>query len=115
MIEISAAELKTRLDRGERLHLLDVREDHELARERIDGAEHIALLDLLWGERSPSCAAQSELVIVCHVGIRSLEAARYLRANGYPRARSLAGGLAAFSSLPPACGPGRSGPEAPSA
>lgn len=112
MIEISAAELKSRLDRGERLHLLDVREEHELDRERFEGAEHIPLLELLWGERAPSCPADAELVILCHVGIRSLEAARFLRAQGYPRACSLAGGLAAFSSLPPVCGPGRSGPEA---
>ncbi len=93
MIEIGAAEVKAKLDRGERVHLVDVREPTELAICRLEGAEHIPMMQLFLGQKSPSAGRDDEIVVLCHHGMRSYEAASFLRGKGFPRARSLAGGI----------------------
>jgi rhodanese-related sulfurtransferase len=98
VIETTAAEVKAMLDRGEKVHLLDVREQGELAICRLDGAEHIPLMQLFLGLRRPSAAPEDEIVVFCHMGVRSFEAAAFLRAKGFPRARSLAGGIDAWAA-----------------
>jgi rhodanese-related sulfurtransferase len=97
MLEIDADEVKAKLDRGERVVLLDVREPMELAICRLEGAEHIPMLQLFLGLMAPSAAPDDEIVVFCHHGIRSLEAARHLRQKGFARARSLAGGIDAWA------------------
>jgi adenylyltransferase/sulfurtransferase len=97
VLEIGPGEVKAKLDRGERVFLLDVREPPELAVCRLEGAEHIPMMQLFLGLESPSAAPDDEIVVFCHHGMRSLEAARYLRARGFPRARSLAGGIDAWA------------------
>ncbi|HEX5138905.1 MAG TPA: rhodanese-like domain-containing protein [Planctomycetota bacterium] len=97
MIEITAAEVKAKLDRGERVRLLDVREPMELGICRIEGAEHIPMMQLFLGLKAPDAAPDDEIVVFCHVGVRSHEAAAFLRARGFPRARSLAGGIDAWA------------------
>ena len=97
MLEISVEELKDLLDRGEPVHLLDVREPAELALCRLEGAEHIPMLELFAGLRSPSAAPDAPVVVFCHVGERSLESARFLRRLGFAHARSLAGGIDAWA------------------
>jgi len=96
MLEIGVEELKEKLDQGERVHLVDVREPHEVRICRLPGAELIPMMKLFLGQ-SPAAATADEVVVFCHVGIRSLEAARYLQARGYPRARSLVGGIDAWA------------------
>lgn len=96
-METTAAEVKAKLDRGERVRLLDVREPHELAICRLDGAEHIPMMQLFLGLRKPEASPDDEIVVFCHLGVRSLEAAAFLRSRGFPRARSLAGGIDAWA------------------
>lgn len=98
MIEIDAAEVKARLDRGEPVHLVDVREPMELAICRIEGSEHIPMMQLFLGTKLPKAAKEDEIVLFCHHGMRSFEAASHLRAKGFLRARSLAGGIDAWAA-----------------
>jgi len=97
-VEIDVTDVKARLDRGERVHLLDVREPAELAICRIDGSEHIPMMQLFLGLKMPSASPDEEIVVLCHHGIRSFEAASFLRGRGYKRALSLAGGIDAWAA-----------------
>jgi len=97
VLEITAAEVKAKLDGGEKVRLLDVREAVELQICRIEGAEHIPMMDLFLGRKAPDAAPDDEIVVFCHVGVRSFEAAAFLRSRGFPRARSLAGGIDAWA------------------
>ena len=98
MIEIDPKGLKAMLDRGERVHLLDVREPMEIAICRIEGSENIPMMQLFVGAKEPSAGLDDELVVLCHHGIRSFEAAQYLRMKGFRRARSLSGGIDAWAA-----------------
>ena len=90
-LQIEPSELKRRLNTGEQLILVDVREPWEQEICRIDGARLVPLSDL------PANLALFEqaatVVLYCHRGIRSLDAAVWLRGQGIEGARSLAGGI----------------------
>ena len=88
--EISAVELKARLDRSDRLVVLDVREPQEYQINRIDGSVLIPLGELgqRYGELDPSV----EVVAQCKSGVRSAKAADFLREKGY-RVKNLKGGI----------------------
>jgi adenylyltransferase/sulfurtransferase len=88
--EISAVELKARLDRNDRLVVLDVREPQEYQINRIDGSVLIPLGELgqRYGELDPSV----EVVAQCKSGVRSAKAADFLREKGY-RVKNLKGGI----------------------
>ena len=96
--ELEPAALRARLDAGEDLLLLDVREPFEAEIARIGGARLIplgglekALPDLApWRER--------QVVIHCQTGGRSRQACRTLLANGFARVENLRGGMEAWSS-----------------
>jgi rhodanese-related sulfurtransferase len=94
-LEITPAEMKARLDRGEKLVLVDVREpwEHQLC--RIDGAQLVPLGSLAASlETLPDV---DELICYCHHGMRSLDAAAWLRLQGIEKAKSLAGGIERWS------------------
>jgi len=93
MLEITVKEVKMRLDAGDEVFLLDVRESEELSICCLAGAEHIPMLQLFTGLQKPAAPQGSEIIVFCHHGIRSLEAAQFLRLNGYETARSMAGGI----------------------
>jgi rhodanese-related sulfurtransferase len=97
MLEISVDEVHRRLQAGEPLHLLDVRELDEVSICGLPGAEHISMLELFGGLTETSAPKDAEIVIFCHTGQRSFEAARYLRLQGYSNALSMAGGIDAWS------------------
>jgi len=97
MLEIGVEELKAKLDGGEAVHLVDVREPAEVEICRLDGAELIPMMRLFLGQ-APAAGREDEIVVFCHVGVRSLEAARYLQARGFPRVRSLSGGIDAWAT-----------------
>jgi sulfur-carrier protein adenylyltransferase/sulfurtransferase len=88
--EITSPDLKARLDRGDRLVVLDVREPQEYQINRIDGSVLIPLGELpqRYAELDPSV----ELVAQCKSGIRSAKAADFLRQKGY-RVKNLKGGI----------------------
>jgi rhodanese-related sulfurtransferase len=89
-MEITVEELKTKLARGEKLHLLDVREPEEFALTQLEGAQLIPLGELQ--SRIDEIPEDVALVVYCHHGIRSLQAAGFLRSQGRT-AVSLKGGI----------------------
>jgi adenylyltransferase/sulfurtransferase len=94
--EIDAAELKRRVDASTAPLLLDVRTDGEFAIARIEGATLIPLDRL--AERLGELDRARETVVYCHHGSRSASAVSLLRANGFDRVSSLAGGIDAWST-----------------
>ena len=96
--EISPAEVKRRLDAGEKLHLIDVREPNEFALARIEGSELIPMrqvpgeLQTLEGR-----ADEAPLIVLCHHGVRSLNVVNWLRGQGLEACQSMAGGIDAWS------------------
>ncbi len=93
--EISAAELHAALDAQRRVAILDVREPHEFEIVHLPGSTLIPLREL--PGRLTQLDARAELVVLCHHGMRSLQAVELLRAAGFPHARSLAGGIDAWA------------------
>ena len=94
-IECGAQELKERLDAGESVTVLDVREPHETAGGIIQGAVVIPLgqLERRWEEVKDA----DEVVVYCALGARSLQAAGYLRSQGVFNATSMDGGIYAWA------------------
>jgi rhodanese-related sulfurtransferase len=76
--------------------LVDVRTVPERAVAAISPSLHIGLDQFV--ERAPAeIPRDRDVVLYCHVGARSAQAAVWLKANGWPRVRSLAGGIDAWS------------------
>ncbi len=98
-IEVTAADLRARLDAGEEVLVLDVREDEEVTAWAFPGALHIPLGQL--GTRSAEIPVDRPVVVVCHAGVRSAVAAEALASAGWAAA-SLSGGTMAWSALGPA-------------
>jgi rhodanese-related sulfurtransferase len=94
-LEIEPHDVKLRLDRGDQLLFVDVREDWEYQLCRIEGAKLIPLGQL--PANVPVFEAAEEIVLYCHSGRRSLDAAAWLRAQGVAGARSMAGGIDRWS------------------
>ncbi len=94
--ELSVNELKERLDRGEQIALVDVREPYEwdIGNLEKQGARLIPLGDL--PERFEEIDKDAEVVVHCRSGARSARAAEFLREKGY-RVRNLEGGILAWS------------------
>ena len=99
-LEISPQEVKLRLDAGEKLHLIDVREPHEFDQARLRGADLIPMRTVP-GELSSleARAEEGTLVVYCHHGIRSLNVVSWLREHGVEACQSMAGGIEAWSLL----------------
>ena len=91
---IQVEELKQRLDAGENLFLLDVREEHEFEISNI-GGRLIPLAEL--PERVHELDASREIIALCKMGTRSAKAVQLLNRAGFPKVRSLTGGLHAWS------------------
>lgn len=81
MKEITTAELQQKLDNGEMLHLIDVREDDEVAQGIISGAVHIPLGEI--PDRVEELDQATPYVLICRSGGRSGRAAEFLGAQGY--------------------------------
>ncbi|QJD98085.1 rhodanese-like domain-containing protein [Mucilaginibacter robiniae] len=96
--EISATELKQRLQNAENLFLLDVREPVEYHTYNIGGI-NIPLSKLAESLSNISQHQGDEIVLVCQAGLRSKTAQSILLENGYTQARNLTGGLLALRKL----------------
>jgi adenylyltransferase/sulfurtransferase len=90
-LEISAVELKQRLDRGDKLRIIDVREPNEWQINRIPGAQLIPLGEI--PRRYAELDPDEELVMQCKIGGRSAKAADFLRSVGFKRVLNLRGGI----------------------
>ncbi len=93
--EIEAAELRRRLDAGEPLEIIDVREPHEWAVCRIEGARLLPLGSL--AERVHELDPARTYVLQCRSGVRSATALGLLRQAGFARLLNLRGGILAWA------------------
>lgn len=90
--EVSVAEVKRRLDVGERFELVDVREESEWAAGRLPGARHLGkgVLERDVEKAIPSLV--TDIVLYCGGGYRSVLAAEQLQKMGYTQVSSMQGG-----------------------
>lgn len=90
--ECTIDDVKQRLDRGERFHLVDVREESEYAAGHLPGAMHIGkgVIERDIETKIPDTSA--EIVLYCGGGFRSALAADNLQKMGYTRVISMDGG-----------------------
>jgi sulfur-carrier protein adenylyltransferase/sulfurtransferase len=93
--EIAAAELKRRLDAGDPLEVIDVREPHEFAIAKIPGTRLIPLGSL--SEHLHELDTARTYVVHCKSGARSAKAIGQLRRVGFKRLLNLKGGILAWS------------------
>ncbi len=92
--EIQAEDLKQRLDKGESLFLLDVRDEYEYEISNIGG--HLIPLAQL-PKRMSELNAGEEIVAVCKMGPRGVKAVEYLQRQGFKNVSNLRGGIHAWS------------------
>ncbi len=95
--EISATKLKERLDAGDDIQLIDVRQPDEYGFAKIEGAKLIPLGDVL--RRMDEIDPARETVIHCKMGARSAKAMELLKQAGFTGAmKNLKGGITAWSN-----------------
>lgn len=96
MENITAEEVKKRLDKGEKLNLVDVREPHENAEFNIGGT----LLPLGQIQTMQIDEIEDlkdkEVILYCRSGNRSGQAAMFLDAMGFKNTKNLVGGMLAW-------------------
>jgi len=96
MEEITPAELKQRLDKGDDIQIVDVREDNEVAIGRIPNSIHIPLGQILG--RMNEIDQDRETVVHCKMGGRSARAIEALQRSGYEgKLMNLKGGILRWS------------------
>jgi sulfur-carrier protein adenylyltransferase/sulfurtransferase len=92
--QITVKELKRRIDAGEDVQLIDVREPYEFQIAQI-GGKLIPQNDV--PQRLAEIDRDREVVVHCRSGARSQRIAEFLKQAGYPRVVNLAGGILAWS------------------
>jgi adenylyltransferase/sulfurtransferase len=96
MEEITPTELKQRLDNGDDIQIIDVRDDNEFAFNRIPNAVHIPLGQVL--SRMNEIDPNRETVMHCKMGGRSARAIDALQRSGFTgKLANLKGGILAWS------------------
>jgi rhodanese-related sulfurtransferase len=97
MEEITATELKARLDRGDDLQIIDVREPNEYETARLEGSKLIPLGQVV--NRKDEIDESRETVVHCKLGGRSAKAIEALQRAGFKgRLLNLKGGITAWSN-----------------
>ena len=92
--QLSVKELKRRMDAGEDVYILDVREPYEYRIAQIGGML-IPQTDV--PNRLAEIDREREIIVQCRSGVRSQRIAEFLKQQGYPRVVNLAGGILAWS------------------
>lgn len=95
-IEITPEEVKAKVARGEKFAFVDVREKWEYDTTHIEGSTLIPLRSI--PANLAALQAAGEIILFCHHGMRSLDAAHWLREQGVPGARSMCGGIDRWSA-----------------
>jgi rhodanese-related sulfurtransferase len=91
--ETTVDQIKTRLDRGDRFTLVDVREESEFAKDHLPGAIHLGkgIIERDIEQKIPD--TNTEIVLYCGGGFRSALAADNLQKMGYTNVISMDGGI----------------------
>ena len=78
--------------------LIDVREPEEFAAARIDGARLVSMQEIPAElQNLEKLASEAELLLLCHHGVRSLQAAQWLKEQGIRNCASVSGGIDRWS------------------
>ncbi len=93
--ETTVEELKGRLDRGEEVFILDVRNPPEYDIARIPGSKLLPLPEL--SQRFRELDPNREMVVHCKSGMRSAKAIDFLRQQGFTKLKNLKGGILAWA------------------
>jgi molybdopterin/thiamine biosynthesis adenylyltransferase/rhodanese-related sulfurtransferase len=93
--DISATDLAKRMNEGNHVHLIDVREPHELEISHLDNADLIPLGQL--ASRLSELDSAEEIVLFCKSGTRSTRALELLASAGFRKMRNLKGGINAWA------------------
>ncbi|OLN21682.1 rhodanese-like domain-containing protein [Domibacillus antri] len=91
---ITAEEVRQKLENGENLALIDVREDVEVAEGMIPQAEHIVMNTI--PDNLDRLDKETDYIIICRSGMRSENVSRYLIENGY-KATNMTGGMLEYT------------------
>ncbi|KAA9345386.1 rhodanese-like domain-containing protein [Larkinella humicola] len=94
-MDITAQELKERLDKGEKINLIDVREEYEFDEDNL-GGELYPLGSLPSQIDDLEDLQDEEVIIYCRSGARSGRAQQFLEQNGFSNVRNLIGGILAY-------------------
>jgi rhodanese-related sulfurtransferase len=97
-MEVAPAEVKRRLESGERLFLIDVREPLEHQQASITDAQLMPMRTV--PANLPDIEGKSDegaIVVFCHHGMRSLQVVNWLREQGVANCQSMAGGIDRWS------------------
>ncbi len=94
--EITSPQLKARLDQGDSLLLLDVREPDEISISHLDGILAIPIGEVT--ARMAEVPRDREIVVICRAGGRSAQVAEILLAHGYEQVWNLSGGMKSWSA-----------------
>ncbi len=92
-LEITPLELKKRLDAGDKLFILDIRENHELGICSLNNSAQIPMGDLPQRYQELAEQKQEEIVVYCRSGARSDRCAGFLRSQGFEKVMNLTGGI----------------------
>jgi rhodanese-related sulfurtransferase len=93
--KLSATELKNKIEQEEKLFLLDVREPNEYEYGHIANSILIPLNQI--PNKLSELDPEQEIVVICHHGMRSQQAANYLVQSGFKNISNLTGGIDAWS------------------
>ena len=94
--ECTIADIKPRLDAGEKFFLVDVREESEYAAGHLPGAAHLSKGVIERDIEQAIPDASAEIVLYCGGGYRSVLAADNLQKMGYTNVISMDGGIRAW-------------------
>ncbi len=94
--ECTIAEVKAKLDAGKPVHFIDVREDHEWAKDHAAGAKHLGRGILERDIEGLIPDKNVEIIVYCGGGYRSALAADNLQKMGYTQVVSMEGGIKAW-------------------
>ena len=92
----TVAEVKAKLDRQEPFHFIDVREDHEFAKDHAAGARHLGRGILERDIETLIPDMKAPIILYCGGGYRSALAAESLHQMGYTNVLSMDGGIKAW-------------------
>ncbi|MDQ1085869.1 MULTISPECIES: rhodanese-like domain-containing protein [unclassified Siphonobacter] len=97
-MDISVQELKERLDKGEKINLIDVRNPDEYEEQNL-GGRLITLGDLPDHLDELEPLKNEEIIIHCRSGARSGRAQQFLESQGFTNVRNVLGGILAYNEL----------------
>jgi rhodanese-related sulfurtransferase len=98
MEDITVKELKERLEKGEKFHFFDVREEWEYEEDNL-GANNIPLGELDHQLEQLAGIKHEEIVVHCRSGARSGNAKKYMETKGFTKVRNVLGGILAYRAL----------------